>query len=53
MGAGAVIAGEADAILVDRDGSDYSLRSSAVIGTAPGIAEAIRSLVKASEPDRW
>jgi myo-inositol-1(or 4)-monophosphatase len=48
MSAGAVIAREAGAVLMDRDGSDYSLRSSAILGAAPDIADAVRDLVKAA-----
>lgn len=50
MVAGAIIAREAGAVLMDRDGSDYTLRSKAIVGAAPGIAEAVRDLVKAIGP---
>jgi myo-inositol-1(or 4)-monophosphatase len=45
MAAGAIIAREAGAAVVDTDGSDYSLRSSSVIACTPGILGAVLALV--------
>jgi myo-inositol-1(or 4)-monophosphatase len=43
--AGVLLAREAGAIVVDKDGSDHTFHSTATIAAAPGIAKQIAALI--------
>jgi myo-inositol-1(or 4)-monophosphatase len=48
MVAGAIIAKEAGASVIDIDGTDYTLGSSNVIASGPGITERLLALIRES-----
>lgn len=49
MAAGVVLAREAGAVVKDRDGSDYSLRSSATLAAAPDLIDEFLGLISHAE----